>query len=57
MGNLFASLKKELIHQEDQRSRAELRASILESIEVGFNRVRRYSGLGYPSPVEHEQAA
>jgi hypothetical protein len=39
--SFFASLKKELIQQEDSRSRAEPRASVFEYIELLFyNRVR-----------------
>jgi transposase InsO family protein len=57
MESVFASLKKELIHHEDYRSRAEARASVFEYIEVFYNRVRRHSALGYQSPVEYEQAA
>jgi transposase InsO family protein len=57
MESFFASLKKELVHHEDYRSRAEARASVFEYIEVFYNRVRRHSALGYLSPVEYEQAA
>jgi transposase InsO family protein len=57
MESFFASLKKELVHQENYRSRAEARASVFEYIEVFYNRVRRHSALGYQSPVEYEQAA
>ncbi len=57
MESFFASLKKELVHHEDDRSRAEARASVFEYIEVFYNRVRRHSALGYLSPVEYEQAA
>ena len=57
MESFFASLKKELVHQEDYQTRAEARASVFEYIEVFYNRVRRHSALGYRSPVEYEQAA
>jgi transposase InsO family protein len=57
MESFFASLKKELVHQENYRTRAEARASVFEYIEVFYNRVRRHSALGYLSPVEYEQAA
>jgi transposase InsO family protein len=57
MESFFASLKKELVHQENYRNRAEARASVFEYIEVFYNRVRRHSALGYLSPVEYEQAA
>jgi putative transposase len=57
MESFFASLKKELVHQENYPTRAEARASVFEYIEVFYNRVRRHSALGYLSPVEYEQAA
>ena len=57
MESFFASLKKELVHQENYQTRAEARVSVFEYIEVFYNRVRRHSALGYLSPVEYEQAA
>jgi putative transposase len=56
MESFFASLKKELVHDEDYATRAEARSSIFEYIEVFYNRVRRHSSLGYQSPVEYERA-
>ena len=56
MESFFASLKKELVHDEDYSTRAEARSSIFEYIEVFYNRVRRHSSLGYRSPVEYERA-
>ena len=56
MESLFASLMKELVHDEDYQTRAEARASLFEYIEVFYNRVRRHSSLGYRSPVEFERA-
>jgi putative transposase len=57
MESFFASLKTELVPQEDYRSGAEARARVFAYIEVFCNRVRRHSALGYLSPVEYEQAA
>jgi len=54
MESFFASLKKELIHHEDYRTREEAQASIFEYIEVFYNRQRRHSKLGYQSPAEYE---
>ena len=51
MESFFASLKKELTHDEDYATRAEARASIFEYIEVFFDRIRRPSSLGYLSPA------
>jgi putative transposase len=56
MESFFASLKKELTHDEDYATREEARASLFEYIEVFFNRVRRHSSLGYLSPTEYERA-
>jgi putative transposase len=55
--SFFASLKKELVHDEDYQTRAEAIASIFEYIEVFYNRKRRHSTLGYVSPAEYEQPA
>ncbi len=52
MESFFASLKKELVHDEDYATRAEAKASIFEYIEAFYNRVRRHSSLGYVAPVE-----
>jgi len=56
MESLFASLKKELVHDEDYQTREEARASLFESIEIFDNRVRRHSSLGYRSPIDYERA-
>lgn len=55
MESFFASLKKELVHDEDYTTRAEATASLFEYIEVFYNRVRRHSSLGYVAPAEFEQ--
>jgi putative transposase len=56
MESFFASLKKELVHHEDYRTRQEARASLFEYVEVFYNARRRHSSLGYVSPAEYEQA-
>ena len=56
MESFFASLKKELVHDEDYQTREEARGSIFESIAVFSNRVRRHSTPGYKSPIEYERA-
>ena len=55
--SFFATLKTELLDQEIFRTRAQARAAIFEYIEVGYNRQRRYSTLGYVSPAEFERNA
>jgi putative transposase len=53
--SFFASLKKELVHDEDYATREEAKASIFEYIEAFYNRVRRHSSLGYVAPAEYER--
>jgi len=55
MESFFASLKKELVHDEDYGTREEAKASIFEYIEAFYNRVRRHSSLGYVAPDEYER--
>jgi putative transposase len=54
--SLFASLKRELVHDERYTSRDQARASIFEYVEAFYNRVRLHSSLGYVSPAEYERA-
>jgi putative transposase len=56
MESFFASLKKELTHDENYATREEARASVFEYIELFYNRVRRHSALDFLSPVEYERA-
>ncbi len=53
--SFFASLKRELVHDEQYTTREQARASIFEYVEVFYNRVRRHSSLGFLSPVEYER--
>lgn len=55
MESFFASLKKELVHDEDYATREEAKASLFEYIEAFYNRVRRHSSLGYVAPEEYER--
>jgi transposase InsO family protein len=55
MESFFASLKKELVHQADYKTRAEARQSLFEYIEVFYNQQRLHSTLGYLSPAEYER--
>jgi transposase InsO family protein len=56
MESFFATLKKELVHDEDYHTREQAQSSIFEYIECFYNRQRRHSALGYLSPAEFEQA-
>jgi transposase InsO family protein len=55
--SFFHSLKTELIHHEDYRSRTEAQTSIFEYVEVFYNRQRRHSHLGMMAPLAFEKAA
>jgi transposase InsO family protein len=55
MESFFASLKKELVHDEDYATRDQAKTSIFEYIETFYNRVRRHSSLGYVAPAEYER--
>jgi transposase InsO family protein len=53
--SFFATLKKELVHDEDYRTREEARASLFAYIEVFYNNQRLHSSLGYVTPAAYEQ--
>ena len=55
MESFFSSLKKEKIRRKIYNTREELKAEILDYIEVFYSRVRRHSYLNYLSPVQFEQ--
>ena len=55
--SFFHTLKVELIHNRNYRTRQEAKKDIFEYIEVFYNRQRRHSYLGYLSPVEFEKQA
>jgi transposase InsO family protein len=52
--SFFATLKTELVHDTDWKTRAEARREIFEYLEVFYNRRRRHSSIGYVSPEEFE---
>jgi len=52
MESFFASLKKELVHRQRFKTRAQAKVAIFEYIEVFYNRQRRHSGIGYQTPVQ-----
>ena len=53
--SFFATLKKELVYQNDFINQAAAREALFEYIEVFYNRVRRHSALGGVSPEQFEQ--
>ena len=52
MESFFASLKKELVHQTQFKTRAQAKAAIFEYIEILYNRQRRHSAIGYQIPAQ-----
>lgn len=56
MESFFATLKKERVHQERYRTRAEAKSSVFDYIERFYNRLRRHSSLGGLSPSQYESA-
>ncbi len=54
--SFFATLKRELVHDEHYTTREQATASIFEYVEAFYNRVRRHSSLGFVSPAEFERA-
>jgi putative transposase len=53
--SFFATLKKELVHDEQYATREQATASIFDYVETFYNRIRRHSSLGYLSPAEFER--
>ena len=54
--SFFATTKKDEVHRNNYRTRAEARSRLFDYIEVFYNRKRLHSTLGYVSPVEFEEA-
>ncbi|MFQ5992145.1 MAG: IS3 family transposase [Nitrospiraceae bacterium] len=52
--SFFSSLKNELVHDQDYRSRDEARVEVFEYIEIFYNRQRIHQNLNYVSPVQFE---
>jgi putative transposase len=53
--SFFSTLKNELIHHCDFRSRDEARAAIFSYIELFYNRKRIHQSLGYRTPEQVER--
>ncbi|MGH6781916.1 MAG: IS3 family transposase, partial [Sphingomonadaceae bacterium] len=52
--SFFSTLKNELVHERDYRSREEAQMEIFEYIEIFYNRERIHQNLKYVSPVQFE---
>lgn len=55
--SFFSTLKNELIHHCDFKSREIAKAAIFEFIELFYNRKRLHQTLGYRTPMEFEEGA
>jgi transposase-like protein len=54
MESLWATLKKELVHDQPFRTHSEVCEGIFEWIEVWYQRIRIHGSLGYVSPEAFE---
>jgi len=54
--SFFHTLKVELTHHEQFKTRDEAKGKIFEYIEVYYNRLRMHSANDYLSPVDYEEA-
>jgi putative transposase len=52
--SFFSSLKNEIVHHRNFRTRDEARAEIFEYIEVFYNRKRIHQSLDYQTPMVYE---
>ena len=55
--SFFATLKMELVYQNQWSTRTQARSELFEYIELFYNRQRRHSALGYLCPNEFERLA
>ena len=55
MESWFASLKKEQVHLQHFKTRAQARSNIFDYIEVFYNKVRRHSKINNMSPADFER--
>jgi putative transposase len=52
--SFFSSLKNEIVHHRDYKTRDEARADIFEYIELFYNRKRLHQSLNYQTPMKYE---
>ena len=53
--SFFHTLKVELTHHENFKTREEATQKIFQYIEAYYNRIRMHSANDYTSPVEYEK--
>lgn len=54
MESFWGTLKTELVHHEEYKTKDEAKASIFRYIQCWYNRRRRHSAIGYKSPEQFE---
>jgi putative transposase len=54
MESFFHTLKTELVHHSDYKTRAEAQSDIFAFIEGFYNRTRLHSAIGYIAPIDME---
>ena len=52
--SLFSSLKNELVHHQDYKTRQDARSDIFDYIELFYNRRRKHESLGYHTPTAYD---
>ena len=52
--SFFHSLKVEALYGEPPMNRKQMKQTVLEYLEVDYNRTRRHSAIGYLSPEQFE---
>ncbi|MCK1599819.1 transposase [Bradyrhizobium sp. 164] len=57
MESFFHTLKTELVHHRDYKTRAEAQCDVFAYIEGFYNRVRLHSAIGYIAPIRMELKA
>src|SRR5438046_3668811 len=57
MESFFHTLKTELVHHRQYKTRAEAQRDIFAFIEGFYNRTRLHSAIGYIAPIEMELKA
>lgn len=53
--SFFATVKKDLVHRVQFRTRAEARVQLFDYIEMFYNPKRKHSSLGGCFPIEFER--
>ena len=52
--SFFSSLKNEIVHHRNYRTRDEARTEIFDYIELFYNRKRLHQSLNYQTPMKYK---